>query len=629
MRRLCPQSRVSGLVRSLVSPRTSIGSLLLACAALLFAATCVRAADPAIIPLDQIKPGMSGVGYTIFAGEQMEKFDLEVLGVLPNLMGPNQSIILVQLKGPHVEHTGVVAGMSGSPVYIDGKLAGALSLKFGQFTKEPLAGVTPIQDILSLPAGDDQTPSGETPSVAKEAAASEPGSVLEASALSPATGSRYLLPDQWAGAASIPGGAFLQPIASPLVLSGFTPATFREFASQWQAYGMTATPGGSAAPQANDAQIQPGDMISMMLVQGDLSMNAACTVTAVTEDRVYACGHPLFGLGGVRMPMARGHVVATLASEMNSTKIVNAGGVIGTLTQDRLTAVMGRMGAPPAMIPVSLSVVTPDGEKQINVQMISDRKLTPLLAGMVFFNSLTQNTAYGEGTTLRLTGSIDIAGHAPVVLENMYTPTDQFTPDGVSVAVGVQGLFNQIFSNPYETPDIKRVTLRVDSLPERRLVRIDNAWADMMEAAPGETVRIKVMLRPYRGAPVVREVPITIPPQASRGSKLRVLVSDSTSLNRVPDLLATQGRLGSLDQLITLLNRTRRNDRLYVTLLKPSPTLMVEDKELPGAPLSQLNVLNQSLPADSALLRETSLGEWSVQLDQVVAGTASVTIKVQ
>jgi hypothetical protein len=329
------------------------------------------------------------------------------------------------------------------------------------------------------------------------------------------------------------------------------------------------------------------------------------------------------------MPMARGRVVTTLASEMDSVKIVNAGGVIGTLTQDRVTSVMGRMGAPPPMIPVSLTMATPDGEKQINVQMISDRKLTPLLAGLVFFNSLTQNTTYGEGSTLRLTGNIDIAGHSPVTLENMYTPTDQLTPDGSSLAAGVQGLFNRIFSNPYETPNIERVALRVDSMPERRLVRIENAWSDSLEAAPGETVRVKVLLRPYRGAAEVREVPITIPLQATRGGTLRALVSDADSLNRVPNLLANLGRLGSLEQLISMLNRTRRNDRLYVTLLKPAPTLIVEDKEMPGAPLSQLNLLNQTLPADSALLRETSLGEWSLRLDQAVAGSASVTIKVQ
>jgi hypothetical protein len=618
----------SSVKREVMPRHGSLGRWLLLAAVLLIGATCATAADPPpMIALDQIKPGMTGVGYTIFAGDQIEKFDLEVLGILPNLIGPRQSIILVQLKGPHVEHTGVVAGMSGSPVYIDGKLAGALSLKFGQFNKEPLAGVTPIQDMLALPTGDGPLPGVK---VADASSPSGPQGLTEASA-GPVTmdGPRYPLPNQWARVAGVSGGAFLQPIASPLVLSGFTPAAFRQFAADWEAYGMMAAPGGSAEPQADDAQIVAGDMISMVLVQGDLSMNAACTVTAVTDDRVYACGHPLFGLGGVRMPMARGRVVTTLASEMDSTKIVNAGGVIGTLTQDRLTAVMGRMGPPPQMIPVTLSVGTPNGEKQINVQMISDAKLTPLLAGMVFFNGLTQNVNYGEGSTLRLTGSIDIAGHSPVVLENMYTPTDQFAPDGGSVAAGVQGLFNRIFANPYETPNIQRVSLRVDSLPDRRLARIENAWSDRSEAAPGETVLVKVMLRPYRGAPVVREVPITIPLQATRGTTLRAMVSDSDSLNRIPNLLAAQGRLGSLDQLITMLNRTRRNDRVYVTLTKPAPTLIVEDKELPGAPLSQLNVLNQTLPVDSALLRETSLGEWSLQTDQAVAGTASVTIKVE
>jgi hypothetical protein len=261
--------------------------------------------------------------------------------------------------------------------------------------------------------------------------------------------------------------------------------------------------------------------------------------------------------------------------------------------------------------------------------MISDRKLTPLLAGTVFFNGLTQNTTYGEGTTLRLSGNIDIAGHDAVVLENIYTPTDLFAPDGTMVAAGVQALFNRIFSNPYEAPKIESVSLRVDSVPERRLVRIENAWSDVAEAAPGDTVLIKVLVRPYRGAPVIHEVPIAIPPQAARGTTLRAQVSDAESLNRVSSLMAAQGRLGGLDQLITLLNRTRRNNRVYVTLLKPAPTLVVEDKELPAAPLSQLNVLNGTLPAPSALLRETALGEWSLPLDEAVVGTASVVIKVE
>ena len=572
---------------------------------------------------------MEGYGYTIFAGDQIEKFDLVVIGVLPNLVGPKQSIILVQLKGPKVEHTGVVAGMSGSPVYIDGKLVGALALKFGMFVKEPLAGVTPIEDMLALPTGDEPTARGPAVASAEPSSAVTSGP-LTATSTSWATESpRFQLPPEWAHAAGITGSAFLEPIATPLVFSGFAPATIRQYSADWAGYGLVATPGGTAAPEADDATVVAGDMVGMVLVQGDLSLNAACTVTAVVGDRVYVCGHPFLGIGASNMPMARGRVLTTLASDYDSTKIVNMGGVIGTITQDRLTAVMGKVGAAPQMIPVDLSFVTPAGGKQYHIEMISDPKLTPLLVGLVAFNGLTQNTSYGEGTTLQLSGTIDIAGHSRVSLENMYAPTDQFVPDGAFVATSVQSVFTRIFSNPYETPKIERVTLRLDSLPERRIATVENAWSEASEASPGERVTIKVMLRPYRGAPTIRDVPITIPAQAAHGSTLRIQVSDSDSLNRLTNLF-TAGRLGGLEQLITLLNRERRNNQLYVTLLKPTPTLMVEDKELPDAPLSEINVLNQQrLPGNSVLLRESTVGEWSIPMDSVIAGSASVLIKIK
>jgi SpoIVB peptidase S55 len=580
--------------------------------------------QPPILPLDQVKPGMKGVAYTIFAGDTIEPFDVEVIGILPNLMGPKQSIILVQLHGDKALHTGVVAGMSGSPVYIDGKLVGALSLKFGVFVKEPLAGVTPIEDILSIPAGD----SSNTKTLSVRTAAG--GNTEAASLVSASNLPHYSVPIKWAQAAGASGDAYLEPIASPLVFSGVAPATLRQYAGEWAPYGMVAAAGGTAPPASDDAKVVPGDMVSMLLVQGDISMSAACTVTAVTEDRVYACGHPLFGLGASDMPLARGRTLTTLASDFNSTKIVNAGGVIGTLTEDRLTAVMGRIGPAPQMIPVDLTVVTPAGEKQFHAAMISNPKLTPLLMGLIAFNGLTQNTAYGEGSTMKLSGDITIDGHSPVSLEDMYAPTDQFVPDGTFVASSVQTTFTRIFSNPYEMPKVNKVSLRVESIPDRRVASILNAWSEVSEAQPGDPVTIKVLLRPYRGAPVIRDVPITIPPQATRGSTLRVQVSDADSLNRIPNLVAAQGRLGGLDQLISLLNRERRNNQLYVTLLKPTPTLLVEDKELPDAPLSQINVLDQKrLPGNSALLRESAAGEWSVRMDEIIAGSTSVFIKIK
>ncbi len=599
----------------------------------LIAAPISRAAgdQTPILPLDQVKPGMTGIAYTIFAGDKIEPFDVEVIGILPNLMGPKQSIILVQLHGEKAEHTGVVAGMSGSPVYVDGKLMGALSLKFGVFVKEPLAGVTPIQDILSIPTGDPLP--AKTLSVRSNGAQ---GSELAAdrewtgTQNTKSASPHYPVPQNWAQAIGAPGDAYLEPIAAPLVFSGFAPATLRHYAAEWAPYGMVAAAGGTAPAAVDDAKIVPGDMVSMVLVQGDISMSAACTVTAVRDDRVYACGHPLFGLGASDMPLARGRTLTTLASDFNSTKIVNAGGVIGTLTEDRLTAVMGRIGPAPQMIPVDLTVVTPAGEKQFHSEMISNPKLTPLLMGIIAFNGLTQNTAYGEGSTMKLSGNIDIDGHSPVSLEDMYAPTDQFVPDGTFVASSVQTTFTRIFSNPYEMPKIDKVTLRVEATPERRVASILNAWSDVSEAQPGDPVTIKVLLRPYRGAPVIRDVPITIPAQTTRGTTMRVQVSDADSLNRIPNLVAAQGRLGGLDKLISLINRERRNNQLYVTLMKPTPTLLVEDKELPDAPLSQINVLDQRrLPGNSALLRESTAGEWSIRMDEIISGSTSVYIKIR
>ena len=388
---------------------------------------------------------MKGFAYTIFAGDQIEKFDLEVIGIMPNLLGPKQSIILVELKGPKVEHTGVVAGMSGSPVYIEGKLAGALSLKFGIFSKEPLAGVTPIENMLEAQsaAGADKT----TSAAAAPEEASPP--LSEVAGTQDATTRQYPVPPELAQRAGAGTGAYLAPIETPLVFSGFHQAALERFAGQLTAYGMVAAQGGTAAPQPDDANIKPGDMVGAVLITGDLSIHAACSVTMVTADRVFACGHPLFRFGPVAMPMARGRVLTTLSSELASTKIVNVGGVIGAFTQDRLTALMGRLGAAPRLIPMELTIATPTQQKQFRFELIENAKLTPLLVAISAFNGLAGNTAYREGTTFRLTGGIEIAGHSRVNLENMFAPTDMFIPDAVFVALTVQNVFTRIFSNPY------------------------------------------------------------------------------------------------------------------------------------------------------------------------------------
>jgi hypothetical protein len=559
-----------------------------------------------ILPLDQVRAGMQGYAYTIFAGDQVEKFDLEVIGIMPNFLGPRQSIILVQLKGPKVERTGVVAGMSGSPVYLDGKLAGALSLKLGIFTKDPIAGVTPIEDVVRPPA---QSGAQQFPLPIATSAMQNMGAAF-----------------------SLPIGSALAPIETPLVFSGFQSATLQQFAPQIQSYGFVAAQGGTSAPRPDDAHLVPGDMAGMVLVQGDASINSACTVTAVQAERVFLCGHPFLNLGNVQLPMARSRVLTTLSSDLASTKIVNVGGSIGTITGDHLTAVTGKLGAPPPMIPLDLTVATPIGEKKLHFDVVNHPKLTPLLVAITAFNGLTQNAVYGEGTTLHLTGEIRLRGHTPVQIENTYAPGDAFVPDGLPIAVSVQNIFARLFVNTFEVPEVEHIALRVESVAGRQSFTIDSAWLEKGEAAPGETLRVRVLLHPYRGAARVEETTVRVPYQIARGATLRILVTDGDTLNRASRGFAFGGSSGpsGLDQLIAVLNRERRNDRLYVGLFMPAPTLLWEDRELPNIPLSQINVIDgRPAPGSVQVLRESLAGESSVPLSGPVSGLISLNLQIR
>ena len=599
----------------------------------------VSAQSNEILPLSQVRPGMQGYAYTIFAGDQIEKFDLEVIGVMPNFLGPQQSIILVQLKGEKVEHTGVVAGMSGSPVYLDGKLAGALSLKLGVFTKEAIGGVTPIEDVLH-PSGPNNAPPAST---AAQLQSQQPTSTPTYSSAYSSTYSsgqvqlqypqqQMALPNETASRSGLPSGSSLEPIATPLVFSGFQTSTLQRFAPEIASFGFVAAQGGTTAPRPDDGKLAPGDMAGMVLVSGDASINSACTVTAVQADRVYLCGHPFLSLGDVALPMARSRVVTTLSSSLASTKIVNVGGPIGTITGDHLTAVTGKLGAPPAMIPLDLSVATPLGTKKLHFEVVDHPKLTPLLVALTTFNGLTQNSVYGEGMTLHLSGEIRLKGHAPVQIENTYAPGDFLGGDGLPIALGVQAIFNRLFTNTYEVPSVEGVALKVESIPGRQSFTIDSAWLEKGEAAPGEDLRVRVLLHPYRGESHIEETTVHVPDQIARGTMLRVMVTDGDLLNRASRGFQLSGSGGppGLDQLIALLNRERRNDRLYVGLFMPSPTILWDDKELPNAPLSQINVIDgRPAPGTVQVLRESLASESSVQLSGPVSGVVSLNLQIR
>lgn len=573
---------------------------------LLAAAWPAQSADKvATLPVADVQPGMKGVAYTIFEGDKVDKIDLEVIGVLHNAIGPKLDVILVRLLGDKVEQTGVVAGMSGSPVYIDGKLVGALALKLGSFTKEAIAGVTPIADMMEI-----------------EQAPATPAAVASA---------RVRVPTEFAKNVAAGAGEFLVPIDTPLITTGLYPDTLARFGKEFSAWGMTAMAGGTAAPSPTDADLKPGDMVGMDLIRGDLSISTGCTVTTVVNGRILACGHPLFGFGSIEMPLSRAHVLMTLASSAASTKVITTGGTIGTLTEDRQTAVMGKLGSGPPMIPLDVTLDTPSERKNYHFEVIESPQLTPTLVAAAAYNGIIGSPAYGEGPMLQMDGAIDLKGHTPVKLEDLFVPIDPATPAAFYLATEVQAAFSRIYSNPYELPQIERIELRVNNLPERRSADIEGAWIERTLVHPGETLNVKVLLRPYRGEPFIQSIPVTIPAQTARGT-LQLVISDAEFLNRNVQSLAStsQGQLTSLEQLIQLLNRERHNDCLYATLLQPTPTVFVEDKEMPNVPASAISVLDQRQTSDGArLLWQSTAGQWSVPMHQVITGQHMLTLTVK
>src|SRR6266571_2013889 len=291
------------------------------------------------ISVAQIHVGMRGVAYTVFQGTKPEPMTVEVLGVLKNANGPKGDIILVRLGGTKAEYTGVVAGMSGSPVYFDGKLAGAIAFRIGEFSKEPIAGVTPISEMLEISALDSTLTS--VPVQAK----SIPG--LAAKTSGP-------------GLPSVAAQSFanyLKPIETPLVFSGFSEDSIQRFAPEFAAEGIVPVMGvGSASDTKQPEPLEPGSAVSAILVRGDMDIAATCTVTYIDAEHLLACGHPLMQFGSVDLPMTKAQVLATLPSPLNAFKIVNATETVGSFVQDRHTGILGEFGKKPEMIPVTLTI---------------------------------------------------------------------------------------------------------------------------------------------------------------------------------------------------------------------------------------------------------------------------------
>lgn len=580
------------------------------------------AQNPQTIAVSQIHAGMRGVAYTVFEGVKPEAMEVEVLGVLHNVNGPKGDIILVRLHGQKVEYTGVVAGMSGSPVYFDGKLAGALAFRIGEFSKEPIAGVTPIADMLEINALD-RSPAEETSAIKP--------SVNSVAGKTSGPGESISLPGS---AQDSPGRGvanYLKPIETPLVFNGFSEQAIQLFSGQFGAAGIVPVMGaGSVSGEKQPEPLEAGSAISAILVRGDMDIEATCTVTYVDPQKLLACGHPLLQFGSVDLPMNKAEVLATLPSPLNAFKIVNTTEPVGTFVQDRHTGIMGVFNRQPEMIPVTLSIHSSTGVKQFHYEVLNNPKLTPVALMVTVFNALHGVNEFGEEITYRLAGSIGVKGFPEVTMRNMFAPSESAQPAAMQAAMSLGERFGRIYDNPYNAPAIAGVKLDFDLVRERRWARLESARTDVTEVRPGDEIMLETVLAPYRGERIVQQIPVKIPTSASKGT-LRILVSDGDTLDRVGHGTPAFGRKLDLASTIALLNKEHSNNRVYVSLLEADPEARVADKVMPTLPISIMNVMDGMRGNQEMLVSgESNVDETATApLDYVVSGVQLLTVTVK
>ncbi len=588
-----------------------------------------KAGKVQIFKESDLKPGMKGYAWTVLSGSEPEAIPVEIMGVLKNQWGPKQDIILGKMGGK-ATRTNVAGGMSGSPVYIDGKLVGAVALRFSVFSPDAICGITPIELMLEVNDFDQSRPAdARTPdkTIARESVPVPSGMLAQVLAASGSPGSNFSM----------------VPIETPLSFAGFHDNVLREFAPLFQQMGMTVAAGGASStiqdskPAAGwQKSLQPGDAFSGVLVTGDMSVTGMCTVTYNDGKRVLGCGHSFFNLGPVNMPMAKSDVLMTLASQFQPNKFGNATEIVGALHQDRHSAIMGELGATAPMVPVSVKVRSFDDnnamrkEKDLHFNVFVQQKWTPYLMMLTLFNSISGLNDFAEETTYRLSGKVEFDGGPGLSLATMLAANEAPAPAPIQLAGWWGDKFNRLFLNPVQMPKLKSVDATIDILPERRVASIENAWIPSSEVEPGSQVPVKVFLRPYRGERLERDFLLKIPAGLAKGDH-RILLSDADTLNRMQSVASASDRFMDIPQTVSLINQERTNNKLYVSLVEPRPTVFYEDKTLPSLPASVMNVMQTGRTASRHLVSsaESAVEQGSIPFDLMVDGSYSLRITVK
>ena len=603
--------------------------MLAALAVLVGIAAAVPSGQTSVMTVDEVRPGMVGIGRTVFEGTKVEEFKVHILGVLQNIIGPRRSLVLARLEGGPLEKTGVIAGMSGSPVYIDGRMLGAVSYSLGQFSKEAIAGITPIGEMIDATAMPAAAPGSRPVAMSwpmapqdliaiwkRDLGRARPFSEDVSQAL--VHGDPSLSPSL---------ATMLQPIATPLVMTGFATDVLAPMTPAFTERGLlpvsSPTTGqptmGSSSPSRS---LQPGDAMGVALMTGDFVLGATGTVTAIDGDRVYGFGHPMYNLGPTQFPLTRADVQVVLPSLLASSKIASFGEIVGTLQQDRATAVAGRLGKGPAMIPVSITLNsdrTPS--RTFNLSVVKDVTFTPLLTYLSIANVLTSYERGAGPSSFTIKGTATIRSHGDIAFEDIFTG-DQ--PVGAASAY-VAAPMTFLLKNASEPVDVEKLTLTIDATEQSRTARIERVWLDTDRPRAGREAMVKVLLRTFNGEEIVKSIPIQIPANAT--GSLQLLVADASRLSSEDRRQSRGAETQPVAQLIRSFNKARRSNRLYVRLSASDDGAVVNGEALTSLPPSVLAVLESDRNSGTySPLRSATRGEWEVAVELAVTGSRQLTL---
>jgi hypothetical protein len=591
---------------------------------LFVAATLVAAPRqaPGFFPIEDVEPGMVGIGRTVFDGETMAEFRATIVGVLQNAIGPRRNLVIARLEGGPLAETGVIQGMSGSPVYIDGRLLGAVSYSLGSFPREPIAGITPIAEMIdavetTAPRVTDRSLAIDWPAEPTAVFAALGNLAARASApigaLSP--GTRVIGPGSLAGMAPA-----LRPIGAAMVVGGFVEnvdRSLRQALSLPEGIEQSRQPSAAATPDA----LKPGDPVGLSLIHGDLQVGATGTVTHIDRNRVYAFGHPFLNVGTTAFPMTKAKVLTVLPSLEISMKLAAMGPVIGTISQDRTTAVGGTLGPGPRelRVRVSLSSVRA-ATRTFNFSVLRDPALTPLFTYVAVLNALSAYERETGAMTVSAKGTVSFGDDGQVAIDDLFSGDTA----GAAAAAAIATPLGAAMANEFRTIAPERVEVELHASEVREGTTIDRAWLDTVHPRFGATHTLHVQLQDYRGGKRVVSLPVSMPSYAD--GPLTLVVSDAAGLTALEQKDLKPGRPTTWPDLIADLNATRRNNRLYVRLVASSSGTVVGGDTLPALPSSVRSVLDTDATVARNPVTRTIIGSWEQRLDRPVRGARELTL---